>query len=321
MSVRVEEAAALVPEAFAASLARRPADGGPSGADWLAALPGTICSLLADWGLEVTGPAMTGWTAIVLPVRAGARRHVLKVVWPHPEARHEHLALRRWAGDGAVALAAADPARGGLLLEPLDPGGDLTPLWDEEACEVAGGLLRRLHVPALPQLPTLSGWARRQLARVEPATDVGDGGRAARRSGAEGLPPRMVARAAALAAGLAAEPDCDATLLHTDLHYGNVLRGSREPWLAIDPKPVAGHPGFEVAPLLWNRSEELGTGAALRYLVRRRVEVVCAAMGVAEEAARQWALVREWAEAMDAVARGDAARVTLAVALSKALDE
>jgi len=31
-------------------------------------------------------------------------------------------------------------------------------------------------------------------------------------------------------------------LLHWDLHYANVLAGQRQPWLAIDPKPLAATP-------------------------------------------------------------------------------
>ena len=44
-------------------------------------------------------------------------------------------------------------------------------------------------------------------------------------------------------------------LLHTDLHYANVLGAYRSPWLAIDPKPMAGDVAFEVAPALWNRAD------------------------------------------------------------------
>ena len=46
-------------------------------------------------------------------------------------------------------------------------------------------------------------------------------------------------------------------LLHGDFHYANVLAGRRAPWLAIDPKPLAGDPAFDVAPLLRNRWEAL----------------------------------------------------------------
>ena len=79
---------------------------------------------------------------------------------PHPEAEHEHLALKRWAGAGTVELLRADPHRWALLLERLHPE-DLTGLWDLEACEIVAASYARLHVPALPQLRTLTSYVAR----------------------------------------------------------------------------------------------------------------------------------------------------------------
>ena len=58
-------------------------------------------------------------------------------------------------------------------------------------------------------------------------------------------------------------------MIHGDLHYENVMAADREPWLAIDPKPMSGDPHYELAPMLWNRFEELATGD-VRDGVRRR---------------------------------------------------
>ena len=41
-------------------------------------------------------------------------------------------------------------------------------------------------------------------------------------------------------------------LLHTDLHAGNVLAATREPWLAIDPKPYVGDPTYDVTQHIFN---------------------------------------------------------------------
>ena len=43
---------------------------------------------------------------------------------------------------------------------------------------------------------------------------------------------------------------------HHDLHGDNVLRAAREPWLVIDPKPLAGERGFSLAPIV--RAYEFG---------------------------------------------------------------
>jgi streptomycin 6-kinase len=304
------EAAALVPSEWRERVSRLPAEGGPSGAEWAAGLPRLLADLLEQWALTPTAPdtpGMTGWTAVVVPVTRGGEHLVLKVVWPHDEAVAEPLALRRWAGDGAVRLVAAEPSRGGLLLEALDATRDLQSEPVEEACEVIGGLLHRLHVPAPARVRTLSDWLERQLGRLPQHTDT--------------VPRRLLEQARSLMQDLATLPELDGTLLHTDLHFRNVLAGEREPWLAIDPKPLAGRPGFELPPVLWNRVDELGTGSAFRWSVRRRLQVVCDAADIDEDEARAWVVVRETAEAMSAADAGDRDALTLAISLAKAMDD
>lgn len=78
--------------------------------------------------------------------------------------------------------------------------------------------------------------------------------------------------------------------MHGDLHYENVLASDREPWLVIDPKPMSGDPHFELAPMLWNRMEELGD--AVRTGVRRRFHTLVDAAGLDEARARDWVIVR-----------------------------
>ena len=66
-------------------------------------------------------------------------------------------------------------------------------------------------------------------------------------------------------------------------------------WVAIDPKPMAGDPHYEPAPMLWNRMEELsGPGAvgSVRDGLRRRFHAVVDAGGLDEDRARDWVVVR-----------------------------
>jgi streptomycin 6-kinase len=311
---RPEDVVGLVPEQFRAFVQRFSAQdgavGGPSGADWSARLPRLLAEVLDEWALEPLGPGATGWTAVVVPVRRDGELLALKLVWPHIEARDEPLVLRHWDGRGAARLVAADPGRGVLLLEALDSSRDLRPVDIDMACGVAGQLLRRLNVPAPHGLRPLSTFARDQLAKLEKADGV--------------LPRRMLERTAALVHDLTADPACDLTLVHTDLHYENVLAslpGSGRPdWLAIDPHAMAGHPGFEVQPLLRNRTDELGKGSAFRYLVRRRLEICCEAAGIDEDEALAWTYVHTAMEAGWAGADGNRDGVSFNIALLKALD-
>lgn len=297
-------AAEWIPRDWADRMSRLPADGGSDGATWIGSLPTLIGASLAEWELMVTGPPMTGWTSVVLPVERDGAPLALKTCWPHPEAGGEHLALRRWGGDGAVRLVAASPARGSLLLERLHTT-NLMREWDEDAVAVIGGLARRLHVPALPSVRRLSALLDRQTGDYLTADAA--------------VPRRLVQHGLALHRELRDDPLIDATLLHGDLHFQNVLAADREPWLAIDPKPMAGHPGWEIAPALFNRVEEMGTGGSLRWSVRRRVELVCDELGLDEEQARAWTLLRLITEAAADAATGDDQWVSTKISIVKAL--
>jgi streptomycin 6-kinase len=258
------------------------ADRSATWAGWLRALPRLMADVTAQWQLEPDGEPMTGETAVVVPVvTASGEPAVVKFGLPHPESAHEHLALRAWAGDGAVRLLRADPRRGVLLLERADADGDLSSVPVLEACEVVAGLYARLHRPALPQLVRLSDhaarWAR-ELAALRESHVV---------------PRRFVDQAIALADGFATDHATDGALIHTDLHYFNVLAATREPWLAIDPKPMAGDPAYEIAPLLWNRWTEAVATGDVRNAVRERMFTVCDAAGLDEDRVRACIVVRE----------------------------
>jgi streptomycin 6-kinase len=204
---------------------------------------------------------------------------VLKLVFEDDETEHEHLALQRWGGDGAVRLLRADPRRRALLLERLSHV-DLRTIGYLEAAEVVAGFYSRLHVPAPPQLRTITSYVARwtdalaALPRDAP------------------IPHRLVEQALAHARDLAADPASTGTLVHNDLHDENVLAADREPWLVIDPQPMSGDPHSEPAPLLWNRWDEVQARGRVRDDVRSRFHAVVDTAGLDEDRARAWVVVR-----------------------------
>jgi streptomycin 6-kinase len=237
---------------------------------------------------------------VVLPVlTSDGVPAVLKVTSGDPESDHEHVVLRRWGGEGAVRLLSADPPRHAVLLERLRDA-DLHTVRDVDACEVVAGLYRRLHIPALPQLSTLTSYLERwtveftQLPRSAP------------------IPHRLVEQATVLSRDLAAQPA--SSVVHGNLHYGNVLAADREPWLAIAPRPANGDPLYELAPMLWHRWDEL-TGN-VRDGVRRRFYALVDAAGFDEDRARAWVIVRVVQQAIR-----DPANLTIYVALAKAVQD
>ena len=244
---------ALVPKSFIALVTGRAPEPQVSGDDWLARLPRLVGESLAEWDLTLDGDPMHGMAALVLPVRRrDGSAAVLKVTWPHADAEHEHLALQRWGGHGAVRLLAANPGRWTMLLERLNGGRDLCGVPIDEACQVIGELLRQLDHIALPQLSRLSADAARLVQRLGSAPPA--------------IPRRFVEQARTLLSDLVTDDAIDSRMVHTDLHYWNVLAAERQPWLAIDPKPLAADPAFAVTPALWNRWEEAVASNDVRRL-------------------------------------------------------
>ncbi|MFF5938695.1 aminoglycoside phosphotransferase family protein [Streptomyces sp. NPDC012508] len=279
-----------IPAELVASQARF---NGEAGRAFVAALPGRAREFLDRWGLRVTGPSMYGMASLVLPVTRGADgvRAALKMRLLDEESAGEATALRVWDGSGAVRLLAEDPGTGTLLLERLDEGRHLSALDDaREAVRILADLLSRLvAVPAPEGMRGLGDIAARMVAETPGA---------AVRLGAEDA--ALLWDCAAAVREVMGEPGD--RLLHWDLHYDNVLAAEREPWLAIDPKPLVGDPGFDLLPALTNLWEaDPAAGTLWRF------DLLTERLGLDRGRALAWTLGRVLQNGLWDVRDGEAA--------------
>lgn len=288
-----------IPEPFAADTIARE---GPSGREWVEALPGRIEGLIERWDLTPDGPVTHGYVGIVAPVLQNGRECVLKVSWLDADSEHEADALIAWDGCGAVRLYDFDRLEGALLLERLDADRTLEALTPEQAIEVAGRLLRRLAIPAPHWARSFDGMAE-DLAHTLP-----------RRWEEQGRPfDRSVLRRAERLLG-ELTPSESHLLVNQDLHYENVLAADREPWLVIDPKVISGDPEYAAAQLLWQRFAGIQTESDLERMLGILVE----AAALDDERARGWAYVRIvdcWLWAIEIGLTEDPARCSALAAL------
>ncbi|GAB2571747.1 hypothetical protein Aab01nite_04140 [Paractinoplanes abujensis] len=66
-----------------------------------------------------------------------------------------------------------------------------------------------------------------------------------------------------------------------------MLRGGREPWLAVDPVLMRGDPAYDLARVLWTRVDEMGDDDILRHF-----GAVVQAAGVGRDHGRDWVVYR-----------------------------
>jgi streptomycin 6-kinase len=153
---------------------------------------------------------------------------------------------------------------------------------DEQATAIAAGVMRRLWRP-LPEghpFRSVADWAagfdrlRRRFA-----------------GGSGPLPPPLVERAESLFAELLASM-AGPVLLHGDLHHFNILAAGREPWLAIDPKGIAGEPAYEVGALLRNPWPELLARPRPDRILARRVDQLAEELGFDRQRIVGWGLAQ-----------------------------
>jgi streptomycin 6-kinase len=228
-----------------------------------------------QWDLELGRPITGGYCAFVAP----AGEAVLKVGFPHEESQHEALALRTWNGSGAVRLLAEDPERHAMLIERCQPGTPLLESDDETAVDVVVGLLPRLWTPPPPDVRRLADLAATWVDRLPAFWD--EAGRPFERA--------LLDPAVDVLAELGPTQG-ELVLGNEDLHAGNVLRATREPWLVIDPKPLAAEREFGPVAMIRDVKEHVRGERLSAARVRRRVDRFSSELGLDRERVRGWTL-------------------------------
>ena len=77
--------------------------------------------------------------------------------------------------------------------------------------------------------------------------------------------------------------------LHGDFHPGNIVTSDRAPFLAIDPKGIVGHIGYDLAVFLLNLQWWRKADPGMPDLVNGAVKEFSAAFGISEREIREWA--------------------------------
>jgi streptomycin 6-kinase len=229
---------------------------------------------LLRWQLVPDGEPIITRTSQLLPVRQHHTPAMLKLALSEEEACGNAL-MSWWQGHGAAQVLAQ---HGHAILMERAMGPDSLTAYarngrDDEASCIICATVARLHESRhkpLPDLVPLQSW----FGELRPV--------AARHGG-------ILALASATAETLLAEPK-DITVLHGDIHHGNVLNFGVRGWLAVDPKGLLGERSFDYVNLFCNPDYDI---ASKRAVFRRRIEIVSHSADLDPTRLLQWILA--WA--------------------------
>ncbi len=273
-----------IPESFAQQMR---AMHGAEGVAWLGRLPGLVAAHERLWHMRVLTetPFLLSYNYVAPAVMDDGRAAVFKAGFPGPELLSELRALQVYGGQGIAALLHYAELAGVLLLERLQPGEMLTgyfPERDAEATDIAAQVMLNLWrpLPAAHPFPDLRQWTI-GIERIRPFFGGTSGP----------LPEAMVARAERLREELLTS-SAEVMLLHGDLHHYNILSASRAPWLAIDPKGVAGERAYECAAFLHNPMGDWLYQPDAKSILRHRMDQLSERLGIPRERIAGWALVQ-----------------------------
>lgn len=252
---------------------------GDKGRAWLDTLPQHIDELTELWRLNVAEPFRAGEYNFVAPAtRANGELAVLKIAPPFEDNEYigEAEFLRHRAGRGIVRLLERDHGRRAILIERAIPGKNLAELFAgkealaiKPAIEVLRSVLGDVPVDYKPT--TLDKWFAGMM-----------------RAAATCFPSGYVAKAFEIYERLSPQPG-RTYYLHGDYHPSNVVSAERSAYLAIDPKGIVGHVGYDIAVFLnnfhWWQETELDVDRRLDFAVRE----FSAAFEIDEHELREWA--------------------------------
>lgn len=272
-----------IPDDFARATIRR---SGAFGDAWLARLPTILDACAERWGVTLGAPAMPlSHNYVVAVRRTDGTAAILKVHVPNDGFASEVAALRLFNGRGIARLLASDPHDETLLVERCVPGTPLTPITvadDERATSIAAGVMRQVWRPLPPDQPfqTMADW-NADLRSLRPHYGGGTGP----------FPRAIIEEVERLVPALTAAAPAP-ILLHGDLHYDNILAAERQPWLAIDPKGLAGEPAYETGALLYNPQPHLLAAPHPGRILARRMDQLAEELTLDRACVRGWGLVR-----------------------------
>jgi streptomycin 6-kinase len=221
------------------------------------------------------------------------------------ELQAEAEALRAFGVDRAAAVHEVRVETLELVLERVHPGEPLASIaTEDEALQVVARLFQS-GWPALPPAPV-----------AEPLTTFAAALRSSTRVGSLGAGAQPAFRRAADVLRELLEDERDRTLLHGDLHYGNILSSRRAGYLLIDPKGAIGEPAFDIGYLVSRPMPAARDHLPLSRAISRRLTFLPEALQLDPHRVAAYAYVAAALSLVWAIEDGDSIRCSCEEAMN-----
>ena len=251
---------------------------GEVGKQWLESLDSLIAYSKHKWHFELLPAKKLSFNFVAPVVFEDGSKAILKLGLPGKEFQSEMAALAAYDGSSFCKLLDAEPEKGIMLLEYLDPGEHLNIICDErEKATITANLMKSMTVinPTSSYSFQTAGELNNDLLRLN------------KRFGNKDIPEYLFENAVSAYRTIESDPH-QQRLLHGDLHQENILSAQNGEWKAIDPKGVISETGYELYPFLIN---DLGDKDAVET-INNRIEVFSDLLKIERKRIVQWGLFR-----------------------------
>lgn len=226
---------------------------------------------ITQWHLTPDGAPIVTPSSQLLPVYYQNQPAMLKITTCDEERLGSRLMIW-WHGNGAAPVFEYDDNT--LLLMRAQGKRSLTEMvdngHDDEASRIICDVIMQLHKPR-PNPPSTLVPLNRWFRSLEPAA-LQYGG--------------ILQVAAQTAKTLLSNPQ-NISVLHGDIHHGNILDFESNGWLAIDPKGLIGEHYFDFANLFCNPNYRIATQPKR---LMQQVSVVADTANLDKQRLLQWIL-------------------------------
>lgn len=251
---------------------------GEVGKIWLSRLNDLIAYCKQKWQFELLPVKKLSFNFVAPIVFENGSKAILKLGLPGKEFQSEIAALASYNGNGFCKLLDAEPGKGIMLLEYIEPGAYLNTVQDEIAkATVTTNLIKSMI--GLNPLPSYSfqtaGDLHNDLLSLH------------KRFGNTAILEYLFENAVSAYKAIESDPH-QQRLLHGDLHQENILSAQDGEWKAIDPKGIISETGYELIPFLINDLERRNIAAA----INKRIEIFSDLLKIDRERIIQWGIFR-----------------------------